>query len=337
MLLNMKQIYLLIFSVVLSTGAAAQPELRFRPDGKFVIMQMTDLHWHSGRDHLWDALRNAIQTAKPDLIMLTGDIVTDSDTRNGWEKVTALLVESGIPWAVTFGNHDKEFEMTKPEIVDLLKSKPGNLTENGPENVSGNSNFILKIASSKTPDQTASVLYCFDTRQQEDGIDSTQIAWYRQNSRALSAANGNRPLPGLAYLHIPLTEYKLIVNSPTTTGVFGEPVCDPPHNSGALSAFAEGGDVMGVFVGHDHTNNFIGIHNNICLAYGYTTIFSTSRYKWGRGVRMVELTEGERSFATWLVQICREPRNKKTVSLKPTAKIMHKVIYPDSFQTARPK
>ncbi|MDR1524075.1 MAG: metallophosphoesterase family protein [Tannerella sp.] len=330
----MRKSCVLIFSVAMSVCAVAQPELKFRPDGKFVIMQMTDLHWTRERDdRMWDILKQGIQAVRPDLIMLTGDIVTDSDTRSGWEKVIAVLTQSGIPWAVTFGNHDKEHDMTKPEIVELLQTKSGNLTENGPENVSGNSNFILKIASSKTPGKTASVLYCFDTRQQEDGIDSTQIAWYRQNSRAFTAANGNKPLPGLAYLHIPLTEFKFVADSPATIGAFDEPVCDPPHNSGALSAFAEGGDVMGVFVGHDHTNNFIGIYDNICLAYGYTTLLSNSHYKTGRGARAVELTEDRRTFATWLVQLWEEPEKDKTSTFKPKAEIRNKVVYPDAFQT----
>jgi hypothetical protein len=48
---------------------------------------------------------------------------------------------------------------------------------------------------------------------------------------------------------------------------------------------------------------------------------------------MVELTEGQHTFATWLVQICKEPKNNKTVILKPKNKIFNKVIYPDSFQT----
>jgi hypothetical protein len=102
-----------------------------------------------------------------------------------------------------------------------------------------------------------------------------------------------------------------------------------------LSAFAEGGDVMGLFVGHDHTNNFIGIYNNICLAYGYTTLLSyNSNYKTGRGARVVELTEGKRTFATWLVKICEEPEKDNTLPLKPRIEIKDKLIYPDSFRTA---
>ena len=332
--INYRILVLLFASMTLSASAQ---ELKFRPDGKFVIMQMTDFHWKRGRDKMWDVLEKTIQTVRPDLIMLTGDIVTDADTRNGWEELTSVFAASGVPWAVTFGNHDREFEMTKPEILDLLKTKPGNLTENGPDSVSGNSNFILTIGSSKTAGKTASVLYCFDTRQQEDGIDSTQIAWYRRNSRAFTAANGNKPLPGLAYFHIPVTEFKLVAGSPTTVGAFEEPVCDPPHNSGALQAFAEGGDVMGIFVGHDHSNNFAGIHNNICLAYGYTTTLSyNSFYKTGRGARVVELTEGEHTFATWLVKICDEPEKDNTSPLKHKAEITHKLIYPDSFRTTGP-
>lgn len=37
---------------------------------------------------------------------------------------------------------------------------------------------------------------------------------------------------------------------------FGEPVCDPQLNSGLFNAMLECGDVMGVFCGHDHNNDY---------------------------------------------------------------------------------
>jgi uncharacterized protein YcfL len=41
--MNMRKICFLFFSVVMAGCSSSQSELRFRPDGKFVIMQMTDL------------------------------------------------------------------------------------------------------------------------------------------------------------------------------------------------------------------------------------------------------------------------------------------------------
>jgi predicted MPP superfamily phosphohydrolase len=312
---------------------APQPPLTFRPDGKFVIMQMTDIHWTKHRKRMWNMFKLALDTVRPDLILLTGDIVTGPDTRSGWQEITAPLVECGIPWAVTFGNHDTEHELTKPEILRFLSDLPGNLTVNGPDNISGNGNYLLEIASSQTPGKTAAALYCFDSRQQDNWIDFTQINWYRQQSDRLKASGAGAPLPSLAFFHIPIPEYKLITGKPTTVGTFGEPVCDPPLNSGLLAAFVEQGDVMGTFVGHDHHNNYIGVHHNVALAYGYaTTLADTGFYCGvGRGVRVIELTEGARTFATWLVKTCDEPAGRQRWTVRKTAAIMNRVVYPDDF------
>lgn len=56
---------------------------------------------------------------------------------------------------------------------------------------------------------------------------------------------------------------------------------------------------MGVFVGHDHDNNFIGIEYDIALAFGQVT--GADAYgDLERGSRIVELHEGEFSFDTWI-------------------------------------
>ena len=51
-------------------------------------------------------------------------------------------------------------------------------------------------------------------------------------------------------------------------GFFGEPVCDPQLNSGLFNAMLECGDVMGVFCGHDHNNDYAINNRGILLAYG---------------------------------------------------------------------
>ena len=59
------------------------------------------------------------------------------------------------------------------------------------------------------------------------------------------------------------------------------------------------GDVMGMFVGHDHVNNYIGIHQGIAMGYGQVS--GADAYgKFPRGSRIVELTEGNRSFESWI-------------------------------------
>jgi hypothetical protein len=332
-----RKIGIILCSAVVFLMAAAQqptrPELKFRADGTFKIMQITDTHWRPDRVNLWELLTRSIQAVKPDLIILSGDIITGSDTRKGWDTITQILTEAKIPWAFIFGNHDPEHELTKPQIIEILSALPYSLTENGPETISGNSTYALKVGSSKTSQKTEAVIYCFDSKQQHNWIDFSQIDWYRKLSATFKAENKGTPMPSLAFFHIPIAEYKEVITGKTTEGEYHEPVCDPPLNSGVFASFTECKDVMGMFVGHDHSNNYIGCKDNICLAYGYTTALAETGFycKVGRGVRVVELYEGKQSFSTWLVKMCDEPVGREKWKLRSQPEIIHRVTYPDSF------
>lgn len=54
-----------------------KPTLRFRPDGTFRILQLTDMHFRylTGRNMTTLSLiRTLLEREKPDLVALTGDI-----------------------------------------------------------------------------------------------------------------------------------------------------------------------------------------------------------------------------------------------------------------------
>ena len=112
--------------------------------------------------------------------------------------------------------------------------------------------------------------------------------------------NGGKPLPALAFFHIALPEYKNLMNRKGTWGRCDEgEVCSADINSGMFASFTECKDVMGVFVGHDHDNEFIGLEKGICLAYGRVT--GTDAYGGlVRGGRVIEMYESERRFDSWV-------------------------------------
>ena len=56
---------------------------------------------------------------------------------------------------------------------------------------------------------------------------------------------------------------------------------------------------MGVFAGHDHDNNYIGDLHGIALAYSQLSGFG-GYGKDRRGARIIELTEGEPGFTSWI-------------------------------------
>ena len=50
-----------------------------------------------------------------------------------------------------------------------------------------------------------------------------------------------------------------------------EKACAPELNTGMFTAMKEAGDVMGMFVGHDHDNDYAVMWKGILLAYGRFT------------------------------------------------------------------
>ncbi|QGY44634.1 phosphohydrolase [Maribellus comscasis] len=341
----MKKNFLLLFlmaNISLSIVAKedSKPGLKFK-DGKFKIIQFTDLHfkYNSFRsDSVLEMMKAAIAAEKPDLVVITGDVVCSDDTKKAWLDVTKPLVESEVPWAVTLGNHDIEYELTGDEIMETISGLPYNLTENGPKEISGSGNYILKVDGSKSKD-TEAILYFIDSHSgipkekgmgRYDWIKSDQVQWYREQSKKLTKENGGTPYPALAFFHIPLPEFKEVWGKETTVGVKEESVCSPDINSGMYNAFFESKDVMGMFVGHDHVNNYIGCLRGICMVYGE----SSGRETYGgigKGYRIIELYEGQRKFDTWVRTKYEQDRDKDIWEPIHNTEKEDFVTYPDSF------
>jgi hypothetical protein len=343
----MKNIFiLLLLAMTISIVSFSQenivkPILKFNNKGKFRIAQFTDLHFQyksERSDSSLALMRAVIASEKPDLVVLTGDIVTSKHTLKAWNSLCQTFIDAKVPWTIVLGNHDIEENMTGKEIIEALEKMPYNLTSNGPDNVSGNGNYVLNILSSNSS-KTETVLYFLDShggfgKNKEfggyDWIKSDQIGWYRDQSINFTNANGGRPMNALAFFHIPLQEYKEVLGKATTIGIQKENICSSDINSGMFAAMLETKDVMGIFVGHDHNNNYIGCLHHICLAYGNVT--GRECYgDIGRGGRIIDLYEGRRKFDTWILKMydC----NRETGTWIPVTgdQKMFMVSYPKSF------
>jgi hypothetical protein len=297
--------------------ARRRPILRFRSDGTFTIVQLTDVHWNNGEeaDLRARALIEAVLDAEgPDLVVLTGDIVEGSlsrDPADACRQAVAPIEARGIPWAAVFGNHDDEGPLSREQLLEVLRASRLCLAERGPRSVTGVGNYVLRVGSAATGSLAAGLYFldsnAYDARGLGDyaWIGHDQIGWYRETSRRLAAeyaaVTTARPLPALAFFHIPLPEYEEVWRSRTCRGHRGEPVCGPAVNSGFFTALVEAGDVMGTFVGHDHLNDFEGQLHRIRLCYGRATGYSGYGLDgFQRGARVVRLQEGGRRFETWV-------------------------------------
>ena len=312
--LNLVAVVCLVMALAAGQQATAQQQtLKFNDEGKFKIVQFTDIHWVYGSDNSKPARERIIEVLdaeKPDLVVLTGDVVTSKPAEKGLKEALAPIVERKIPFALTFGNHDEENDLSRKEMLAVVQGLEGNLTTTT-SGLTGVTNYVLPIKAS-ADERAAAVLYVFDSNAYSTikglkgygWIEHDQIGWYKKTSAAYTTANGGTPLPSLAFFHIPIPEYHEAIADENNfmLGTRKERACSGEINSGLGTAMLAAGDVMATFVGHDHVNDYAVNWRGILLCYGRLTGGSTTynHIPKGNGARIIQLTEGKREFETWI-------------------------------------
>lgn len=307
---------------------AQKPELKFNADKRFKIVQFTDLHvkWQDERSALaFERMNQILDEEKPDLVIFTGDIIYSEPALDNMRNVLKTVSDRKIPFSIVFGNHDDEQGATREELLKVAMSLPYSLTADEIPAISGVGNYALAVRSSDG-NRDAAVLYCIDSNAYSsiegvkgyDYIKFDQIEWYRKRSDEFTAKNGGKPLPSLAFFHIPLPEYNQAASEENAQlyGIRREKACAPALNSGLFTAFKQNNDVMGVFVGHDHDDDYAVCWYNVLLAYGRFTGGPTEYNNLPNGARVIELEEDSRSFKTWI---------------RTKAGIEQNTVYPDDY------
>lgn len=291
--------------------AFAQNTLRFKK-GLFKIVQITDLHYKLGvkaSEQGLACVREMVQTEKPDLVVVTGDIIYSAPADSTLSVVLKTFAQLGVPFCMTFGNHDYDFKTPAVALYNQMQKTPNCVM---PILQGKNTDYSLPILSSNGK-RTAAVLYCIDTHNKPaiggiggyQWISHNQITWYRQRSMVYKQKNGGKPVPSLAFLHIPLPEFNYATAN-TQCPMYGsrlEKAYSPSINSGMFASIKEMGDIMGVFCGHDHDNDYAVSYFNVLLAHGRFSGGNTEYNHLTRGARVIVLKEGKREFDTWIREV----------------------------------
>ena len=308
-----KLLQLICLLMCLGISPMKSQDLKFGDDKKFKIVQFTDVHWKAdsiASEEAGERMGEVLDVEKPDLVIFTGDVIFGKPADKSMRCALEPTIKRGIPFAVTFGNHDDELGMSRKELYDFIKDMPGNLTSSV-EGLSGVTNFILPVKASDGS-KDAALLYVFDSHSYATlkgikgygWIKHDQVRWYIDESKKFTEANGGTPLTALSFFHIPLPEYHEAVQNEGSflIGTRKEKACAPEINTGLFAAMKEAGDVLGVFVGHDHVNDYAVSWKGIMLCYGRFTGGKTVYHDMpgGNGARVIELTEGVRQFRSWI-------------------------------------
>lgn len=287
--------------VLMQPLLAAETPLKFKADGTFKILLMSDLHASPNPADSETAaclalMEKLLELEKPDLVVLNGDVALSNPGPNGEfrKKAVARIAEplekAGVPWAITLGNHDGQFPdgctLTRPKLMGFYEGYPHNLNAGWTQGIHGvgNKNLLIFAADGKQPlfnvwlvdsngdpptlrpDVTPEEYRKWKERVKYDWIHTDQVLWYYQTSQQLESKYGAK-IPGLMFFHIPLPEHaEMVINTPSM-GERHEHESNSTMNSGLFAAVLDRGDVRGIFCGHDHTNNYLGLWNGIQLGY----------------------------------------------------------------------
>ena len=119
------------------TGYAAEhpyagrevPFMRLRDTGEFVILKFSDTHFSTGKSlrdaKILAAMEAALEQARPDLAVITGDMLdcwghTFANKKAALEAVADLFEGRAQPWAYVPGNHDGEYLGSAEDVAAYL-------------------------------------------------------------------------------------------------------------------------------------------------------------------------------------------------------------------------
>ncbi len=265
--------------------------LRFREDGTFRVVMMSDLQESAKYDpRSLRSVEAVLDESDPDLVVLGGDNCYGPEIHNEQDLIdflnvfTAPMERRGIPWVHVFGNHDHDVPITAERQQEIYESYPMCFSQHTDETVHGKTNFMLPIYNRKG--EIALAVWGLDTNHTVDELDVLvdgsdmsdqallpemaspagpwgmlwfdQLLWYWNTSHALEKEAGKK-VPGLLCMHIAPYEYQIAKNNPEICikeGGYEEGLGSMPFNPGLFALLLQRGDIKAICCGHTHRNDF---------------------------------------------------------------------------------
>lgn len=369
----MKKILSVLLVMILSAALllpafAAQDKtpLQFDNNGTFRIMHVTDTHLDSDNvdASVW-LIGDACDREQPDLVVITGDNVKNSDdpshTKALIDKLMNTFETRNIPVAVTFGNHDSESgAMSREELMAYYNTFSVSYSVDDGEALSGCGTYNLPVLSSDGQ-RVQFNIWVFDSGDYDDEgnygyVKKDQIEWYKATSDALKAANGGKIVYSLAFQHIivpeiydalsPATkttpfafehiindgEYYMFNPANTNFGTLNETPCPGKLNDGQFDAMAGQGDVLAIFTGHDHTNAFGVRYKGIDITNSLSTRYNGDAFSTQYGYRILDINEADTSTYDTKVVHWYDVYGLKDIATANGNKTVMRVAFNGAFQ-----
>ena len=253
-------------------------------------------YWASDRvdANLLSHIRDLVAQSRPELILITGDIVYGEfdDSGRMQQMFADFLDRFEIPWAITFGNHDNESAIGIENQCRLYENTRFGLFRRG--TCTGFGNYTVGLVYEG---KLIRVLYLLDSHgcgrafspeaKIKGGLYPDQLEMVKKTAEAIEARTGAM-VPGFAAYHIPTKEFVLAlqsygreIGSYFTIGAEQEAVngdfgyhgekFKPVNAEEDLTPLWRDCGVDGIFAGHCHKINTSILYNGVRLTFGLKT------------------------------------------------------------------
>lgn len=269
-------------------------EILFDEDRPFKIMQLTDTHFgipeqgHDVTDALtFQMIKKLVDQNKPDLVFHTGDFINNDKVNPRINPAISFMNDLGVPWSLVYGNHDHSSGQEGTISLDTYHGRMENHVMGYSVGADQKRSYCFRIDLKRKKETFASVIgFNCGGGPTPMIVSAEQRAWFEGQLEADKKRGTAHPI--LVMQHIPTIEYKLMHDAKEEIGRYGEEVCSESDKGEIFSVYRDSRRVHGVFCGHDHVNDYIGVHKGVRLAYGRVTGWS-GYGDWQRGCRMIEV------------------------------------------------
>lgn len=306
---------------------------------KFKIMHITDTQDTQFTSP--DTIRfitAALDSEKPDLVVFSGDTVKGYGVtlKIGNEAANAAktirntlepLVQRGVPFTFTYGNHDRTDKSTGEMQTIVYESCPSCVNGEMLSRLNATDCMCLPVYTARG--KIAFALYLIDNcsriEGKYNGVTDEQLEWMEKTSEQLKEMNGGTEVPITVFQHIPVYElyetldevekdtpgalegnrthrgryYALTASMRVRGEKMGENIASTSQN-GEFETWRDKTSVRAAFFGHDHINSFTGTVDGIFMGYTPGAGFNVYGQGLKRAVRILEYDE-DGSFETRLL------------------------------------
>lgn len=214
-------------------------------------------------------LKRVVKRTEPDLIVLTGDNISNGSGTAVLNTFIRLMDSFEIPWAPVFGNHDIRSDVPPEDICKAYEEseycifKRGNIEQRY-------GNYFYKV---EHDGETVFSLVFMDSS--DSNFTEEQVAWYKSCIEETNRES-DYTVPSFAFYHIPIEETlaaheAYALDSSIGSGRQVSDVRVQSVNTEFFDTVLALGSTKALFFGHDHRNNTQIYYKGILFCYATKT------------------------------------------------------------------